>query len=1092
MGPSSSAFDDKNIAPVSSWPQTERLTLNTSFLNHPSNHSAEPSSISNSSPWSHHPPLPSSAASSYMLHQSAPNSHISSDMQQLSPNEWNTLFSTPLNPTVFASLAANGVFSVPRAPPRTNQYNEQHPHSSWSHPNHPPSHQHHRPSIPRTHSSAALSAEKLTNDHLQRHPHSHDTLHHARQLKPADDPHRIPNNQVPLLNANLSRRPDGATTPFPPTLHTDLLSSAPNNFTTFDHSHPVERSNVGLPPSLWMSPASTTPSTPLYSPLSQLTIPSHPDPSAHKLSSPSTAGSLSIDSKSTPFSDIFSDDLFGSPNPDCQSTFTSPRLSGSPDLESTPPYDDNDPEKLAKQDPLATQVWRMYARQKANLPHAQRMENLSWRMMALALKKKKEEEDAAKAEIKTEAAATPVPDAPASEEERGRRIDKGKAKVQVVGFDGTNQDGAEDDDLVPMDWRAVSRSRSRISMDWRPQSRSRSRPPQSMMAFDQHGMMSAHTDSRYQFPTTNGDFDKTLDRRNSYSNSHHDGPATSPSIPIPGTSASRSYPASSSAPRPGLLSGTLPALYEGQVDHDPHSFTHGLHHDVQLGQLNHSLSALNTPAFHPSSLPSFGFHGGSKLLADQSPNARAFPRHVRKTSFDHTVKRENIFTGVSGRHQVNGKPLSPDSLIGQKRRADGPHAESMLRADPSNVDGNPRTTQTQEDQYVSGSPFPSTPFNFCFPRDYMYDMHGGSHNEFSHMLHGTDDSHSSFHDSVPHSLNGSSFGPSVGTTSGVNEGLSAAAAAASAAMAEGYRMSSASANFPSDDALDYNHLLGLQYGNLDGGVSLTQGPYTVDPTQILPVEHGGDGVLQNYHASPSSDGWGNGITSSSTASPEPYLTSSASTPPSVEGATTGSNSRQMRKIPSTKRVAQEIRRKKSTLSPTIGTVSRSATSTPDLSTREGSAGTAKGSSDDGDQPPTSCTNCQTSTTPLWRRDPEGQPLCNACGLFFKLHGVVRPLSLKTDVIKKRNRASGAPNGNARKGTTGLPKIASSNTRPRASTTSTVPTGFANGRGTTNVNRVGLGPSSPGTLAVKRQRRMSTSAQMPSAPPTSRRGNETGL
>ncbi|CAJ0750334.1 15715_t:CDS:2 [Entrophospora sp. SA101] len=53
--------------------------------------------------------------------------------------------------------------------------------------------------------------------------------------------------------------------------------------------------------------------------------------------------------------------------------------------------------------------------------------------------------------------------------------------------------------------------------------------------------------------------------------------------------------------------------------------------------------------------------------------------------------------------------------------------------------------------------------------------------------------------------------------------------------------------------------------------------------------------------------------------------------------------------------------------------------------------------------PTTCTNCLTQTTPLWRRNPEGQPLCNACGLFLKLHGVVRPLSLKTDVIKKRNR-----------------------------------------------------------------------------------------
>ncbi|KAF4973118.1 hypothetical protein FZEAL_9406 [Fusarium zealandicum] len=67
---------------------------------------------------------------------------------------------------------------------------------------------------------------------------------------------------------------------------------------------------------------------------------------------------------------------------------------------------------------------------------------------------------------------------------------------------------------------------------------------------------------------------------------------------------------------------------------------------------------------------------------------------------------------------------------------------------------------------------------------------------------------------------------------------------------------------------------------------------------------------------------------------------------------------------------------------------------------------AAGNGNDGNAP-TTCTNCFTQTTPLWRRNPEGQPLCNACGLFLKLHGVVRPLSLKTDVIKKRNRGSGS-------------------------------------------------------------------------------------
>lgn len=67
--------------------------------------------------------------------------------------------------------------------------------------------------------------------------------------------------------------------------------------------------------------------------------------------------------------------------------------------------------------------------------------------------------------------------------------------------------------------------------------------------------------------------------------------------------------------------------------------------------------------------------------------------------------------------------------------------------------------------------------------------------------------------------------------------------------------------------------------------------------------------------------------------------------------------------------------------------------------------------------PTTCTNCFTQTTPLWRRNPEGHPLCNACGLFLKLHGVVRPLSLKTDVIKKRNRGSGPISGSGSGGGT---------------------------------------------------------------------------
>lgn len=34
-----------------------------------------------------------------------------------------------------------------------------------------------------------------------------------------------------------------------------------------------------------------------------------------------------------------------------------------------------------------------------------------------------------------------------------------------------------------------------------------------------------------------------------------------------------------------------------------------------------------------------------------------------------------------------------------------------------------------------------------------------------------------------------------------------------------------------------------------------------------------------------------------------------------------------------------------------------------------------------------CANCRTSNTTLWRRNNNGEPVCNACGLYYKLHNV---------------------------------------------------------------------------------------------------------
>ncbi|KAJ7188286.1 hypothetical protein C8R46DRAFT_1054250 [Mycena filopes] len=699
------------------------------------------------------------------------------------------------------------------------------------------------------------------------------------------------------------------------------------------------------------------------------------------------------------------------PSPDPRDSTTSSRTVFPQDAPPPPPRVTGSPElsaPRAEPDNPVTKIWKLYSHHQASLPNAQRMENITWRMMTMKLKKDKEQQStvdsltdtpspSTDASVKTEPGLDP--------DARGRRIDKGKAPVQ---------DGVDDDDVVPMDWRAMSRSRSR-TMDWAPASRSRSRPADT----GPHDQMPYALDGRFAFPSF-GD-----NRR----------PKPSTSIPIPGSSlASRTppYPPSHSE---------LSSVYEdASSEGDPARYMHSLHY-------NHPISNYNSPTFAPSSLPSFGLHGLARIpsTSGPSPDQRGFPRHVRKTSFDHTVSKDGIFAAIGGRHQVNGKPLSPDSLLGTKRRAEAPHDESMLRADPSNVDGAVRPSVHEDPSSFdhSSSSFPSTSFNFSYPGyDGLFDLHSGGEYPPS-------SSPSRFH-----------------------------APQQQQQPPQGYAQLNAANLAGGDD--DYRQLMGLVYPER---TNMQQNQYThVDPTQIL----AGDATYPSF-ASPSSDGWGNGVNSSNNASPEPYNVSNASTPPSASTETApGPSSRTTtgRKYIPLKHGAQEAHKRKQSLpgtagasgsSPTLGAL-RSSTSTPDLTERKQSA-----PGEDGEVP-TLCTNCQTTNTPLWRRDPEGQPLCNACGLFYKLHGVVRPLSLKTDVIKKRNRASGAPSSGSRKGGgASLPKIASTHTRPRSASNSALTARMGavgiHGSGGTSSGSANGHANGNGTVALKRQRRTSTSLQM---------------
>lgn len=220
-----------------------------------------------------------------------------------------------------------------------------------------------------------------------------------------------------------------------------------------------------------------------------------------------------------------------------------------------------------------------------------------------------------------------------------------------------------------MEWRAISRSRSRISaMDWRPTSRSRSRPPPGQ-PFDQGSSSNSWSEGRFLFPLF-GDpttlpgpaftMSKSFDPSYIAPPNEH---ATSSSIPIPGIATQLRYgtpPLSSSL---GSHATHLAALFEETGDYTSHS---GMPYPSGSGAQSGPAARVThpEPSHRPISLQPHNISLLNSALRTRPTTStpdlqQGGPlRELLKRGLDHMDHRSNSFAFLGGHIQGGSDEIS--------------------------------------------------------------------------------------------------------------------------------------------------------------------------------------------------------------------------------------------------------------------------------------------------------------------------------------------------------------------------------------------------------------------------------------------------
>ncbi|KAF8540190.1 hypothetical protein BDD12DRAFT_880848 [Trichophaea hybrida] len=726
------------------------------------------------------------------------------------------------------------------------------------------------------------------------------------------------------------------------------------------------------------------------------------------------------------------------------------------------------PEDMQKKDPLATQVWKLYSKQKGTLPNAERMENLTWRMMALTLRR----ERAAKASQQRKLAQRSLSDAQAHPPLNNNYTTENESTLMddltftspssIVGSPGDSsgvggQSPVSDNNIPPTSTH-VSASAIPIKKE---------------------------KDSKAVMMNANGA--PASAPQNNFDIRDHEGEFAYVQRRVRKTSVDERRPPKRRAEFSPLVHPVASIMIPN--DPDPE-------HDLGDYNLEHDSSF--TTSHHQSSL---SFHVDTSDNGDQFlSSAGPFQSNFSFSPVQSPLVTTGPFSMYGSNHSdfYSPPPSTSHSVVSTPHPLHEQSGGSFFESTTMSQ-GRPIPTFGGNNSRASTMP------NSFASNDFYYQSH---HN----------DPILSTNPSAPHSgLPSPGFGgfqhvnpsqvlrddfnvaKSPGSTGGRTEALFNFGADSDEDIdREGFDRMQIQADYSSmDDPSPMDIHPGMQ-SQLGGGWGRESNGFANRFSQQKAVRIGG---TESTH---SPQDWNNGPTGGGAHSRSHSINTSVS---DVRNRAPDQTGLRRQKIPrttassNTNQLSLSQLNQRTQSNPNSPDNGFSSTEPSRPASPDGSKGNNAASGANGNGMPTTCTNCFTQTTPLWRRNPEGHPLCNACGLFLKLHGVVRPLSLKTDVIKKRNRGSGssvpvagtstraAKKSGIRKNSivsattptsTNSKSLAGSESPPSGLSNASTPT---NGNSTSGKNSVipiaaappkGSGMNRPIAVAPKRQRRHSKS------------------